>query len=137
MTPADVRVALMDPPPEPTPVGVAVVGCGYWGPNLIRNFSTCPASRVVMVCDRDPSRLERGAAQAPRAEQTNDFAQVLAHPEVEAVAVATPAASHGALAAAALRAGKHVLVEKPLATSQKEAEELVRLAEANGRTLSR
>jgi predicted dehydrogenase len=139
MTSAEPRVALMDlPSPEHDPgrpVGVAVVGCGYWGPNLIRNFSACPTSEVAVVCDRDPARLERCAALAPRAEATPDFRRVLDHPAVEAVAVATPAATHGPLAAAALRAGKHVLVEKPLAASQKEAEELVRLADARGLTL--
>jgi predicted dehydrogenase len=117
------------------PVGVAVVGCGYWGPNLIRNFSTCPTSEVVMVCDQDQTRLERVAASCPRAELVQHFGRVLADPAVEAVAVATPVGTHAALTAEALRAGKHVLVEKPLATSQREAEELVRLAEERGLTL--
>jgi predicted dehydrogenase len=117
------------------PVGVAVVGCGYWGPNLIRNFTTCPASNVVMVCDQDRARLEKGTTFCPRAELVQDFRQVLAHPDVEAVAIATPVGTHAPLADAALRAGKHVLVEKPLATSPKEAEDLVRLADARGLTL--
>jgi predicted dehydrogenase len=117
------------------PVGVAVVGCGYWGPNLIRNFTACPASKVVMVCDQDPGRQERIAALCPRAKVVQDYTRVLANPAVEAVAIATPVGTHAPLADAALRAGKHVLVEKPLATSPKEAEDLVRLADARGLTL--
>jgi predicted dehydrogenase len=114
---------------------VAVVGCGYWGPNLIRNFVTCPSSEVALLCDRDPSRLQQAAAFCPQAELASEFDAVLSNPGVEAVAIATPVATHAPLAAAALRAGKHVLVEKPLAMSQKEAEEVIRLAEACGRTL--
>jgi predicted dehydrogenase len=117
------------------PVRAAVVGCGYWGPNLIRNFVTCPASEVAMLCDRDVPRLQQAATFCPQAELTADFEAVLADSQVEAVAIATPVATHAALAAAALRAGKHVLVEKPLAMSQKEAEVVVRLAEVCGRTL--
>jgi predicted dehydrogenase len=114
---------------------VAVIGCGYWGPNLIRNFTSCPDSQVVMVCDQDRSRLERSTTYCPRAELVQDFARVLADPGVEAVAIATPVCTHVPLASAALRAGKHVLVEKPLATSAREAEEMVRLADSLGLTL--
>jgi predicted dehydrogenase len=116
-------------------VGVAVVGCGYWGPNLIRNFTVCPASTVVAVCDPQEATLEKAAALCPAARRTGEFATLLDDPAVEAVAVATPVATHAPLAAAALRAGKHVLVEKPMATSEREAEELVRLAERNRLTL--
>jgi predicted dehydrogenase len=114
---------------------VAVIGCGYWGPNLIRNFTICPTSEVVMVCDTDVTRLERNIALCPRAEIVSDFYCVLANPAVEAVAIATPVATHAPLTDAALRAGKHVLVEKPLAISQGEAESLVHLAAARGLTL--
>lgn len=117
------------------PLRVAVLGCGYWGPNLIRNFTACPASEVVMVCDADVTRLERNTVLCPRAELVSDYRRVLASSAVEAVAIATPVATHAPLADAALRAGKHVLVEKPLALSQKEAEDLVHLAEARGLTL--
>src|SRR5262249_54182553 len=102
--------------PESTAkVGVAVVGCGYWGPNLIRNFVTCPAPQVVMLCARDEGRLRQAAAVCPQAEPVADAAAVFADPRVEAVAIATPVATHFPLASAALRAGKHVMVEKPLA----------------------
>jgi predicted dehydrogenase len=116
-------------------VGVAVVGCGYWGPNLIRNFVTCPASRVVVLCDQDRTRLEKSSTFCPAAALVQDFQQVLANPDVEAVSIATPVGTHARLASAALEAGKHVLVEKPLATSVKEAELLVRLAEKCHRVL--
>lgn len=114
---------------------VGVVGCGYWGPNLIRNLNACPATRVVMVCDRDPGRLERARALAPWARAADEAEQVLADPEVEAVVIATPPATHGRIGALALSAGKHVLLEKPLATSVREAEELVKLADRRGLTL--
>src|SRR4051794_12456325 len=116
-------------------LGVAVVGCGYWGPNLIRNFNTCPTTEVVALCDQSADILERVGALCPGAERLTDLGRVLANPAVEAVAIATPVSTHGPLAAAALRAGKHVLVEKPMATSEREAEELVRLAERQRLTL--
>lgn len=117
------------------PVGVAVVGCGYWGPNLIRNFTSCAASTVVALCDQNEATLDRAAALCPSARRARELDDVLADPEVEAVAIATPVTTHAPLAVRALRAGKHVLVEKPLATSQREAEELVRVAEDCGRVL--
>ena len=117
------------------PVGVAVIGCGYWGPNLIRNFSTSPTSTVVALCDQNEATLDRAGTLCPSARKTRDFQTLLTDPAVEAVAIATPVGTHATLVAAALRAGKHVLVEKPMATSEREAEGLVRLAEDNGRTL--
>jgi predicted dehydrogenase len=135
VSPSGVTAAPAWPAAPPAPVGVAVVGCGYWGPNLIRNFSTCPASSVVALCDQNPQTLAKAGTLCPSARRTQEFADLLADPTVEAVAVATPVASHAALATRALEAGKHVLIEKPLATSAREAEELVRLAERLGRTL--
>jgi predicted dehydrogenase len=117
------------------PVGVALVGCGYWGPNLIRNFAGCPGAKLVAVCDRDPARLRRVAPLCPGARLLADLNEALQDDAVEAVVVATPPETHGLLARAALLAGKHVLVEKPLATSVQEAAELVHLAEQRGRTL--
>jgi predicted dehydrogenase len=117
------------------PVRVAVVGCGYWGPNLIRNLVSCPATQVAAVCDRDAARLQRARELAPCARALTDFDAVLADDAVEAVAIATPPRTHGPLGKAALQAGKHVLIEKPMATSLAQAEELLALAEAAGRTL--
>lgn len=119
----------------PAAIGVAVLGCGYWGPNLIRNFANCSATKVVVVCDKDRSRLERVAAMCPGAGMTADFQEVLDSPAVEAVAIATPVDTHARCALAALEAGKHVLVEKPMAGSVREGEEMVRRAEKRGLTL--
>jgi predicted dehydrogenase len=123
------------PPPQDGRLGVAVIGCGYWGPNLIRNFATCPTTRVVALCDADPSRLAKSNTFCPEAKLVEDYGRILDDPEVEAVAVATPISTHSALAGAALKAGKHVLLEKPMTTSVREAEELVRLARLQQRTL--
>src|SRR5476651_354583 len=76
------------------PLGVAIVGCGYWGPNLIRNFMACPTTTIVMLCDRDPERLQKCAPNAPKAKLVSEIDEVLASPEVDAVAIATPAATH-------------------------------------------
>jgi predicted dehydrogenase len=114
---------------------IAVLGAGHWGPNLIRNFHNHQASDVVWVVDRDESRLALTRSRYPEIRVTPDAGPVLADPDVDAVVVATPTTTHYALAAAALRAGKHVLVEKPIATRVEEAEELCALARAGGRVL--
>jgi len=128
---------LQSPPkPESTRrLQVAIVGCGYWGPNLIRNFSSAPTTEVAMICDRDPQRLERVSGLCPQAERVEDFREALADPNIDAVAIATPVGTHALLASAALEAGKHVLIEKPLAASTREAEHLVALAAKLGLTL--
>jgi len=114
---------------------IAVFGAGHWGPNLIRNFHNHQASDVAWVVDRDAPRLALTKARYPEIQVTADAAQVLNDPHVDAVVVATPTTTHYELALAALRAGKHVLVEKPIATRLAEAEELCALAERNGRVL--
>jgi predicted dehydrogenase len=110
-------------------MGIGVVGYGYWGPNLVRNFAANPEVKVVAVCDRDPARLAPAAHLYPGAEMTNVFRDLLENPEIDAIAVATPVQSHFELAMAALKAGKHVLVEKPLAPSGSLAMRLVDEAE--------
>src|SRR3954447_3051696 len=117
------------------PLGLAVVGAGYWGPNLIRSSAVSGRFEPRWVCDADPVRAERAAARSGMARPTTDLDVVLADPTVDAVAVATPAWTHSTVADAALRAGKHVLVEKPLATPSAEGRHLVELAEATGRVL--
>jgi predicted dehydrogenase len=112
------------------PVRVAVVGLGYWGPNLVRNFFEIAEADVVAVCDLDEGRLERIQRRYPGVACRTSYAELLADPDVEAVAIATPVSSHFALAREALEAGKHVLVEKPMASSSHDAAELVDLAEA-------
>jgi predicted dehydrogenase len=115
--------------------GIAIVGYGYWGPKLTRNFLQDGAFERVLVCDADPSRLARASRENPGAHALGNFAAVLADPTVEAVALATPVATHHPLALAALRAGKHVLVEKPLATRHVDALELLAAAAESRRTL--
>jgi predicted dehydrogenase len=116
-------------------IGVAVVGLGYWGPNLVRNVSSSRRTRLVQMCDADPARVEQMGSLYPAAACSVDFEATLADPAVEAVAIATPVATHHRLAKAALLAGKHVLVEKPLARTVAEARELVALAKERSRVL--
>jgi predicted dehydrogenase len=114
---------------------VAIVGYGYWGPKLARNFLQNASFARVVLCEEDPSRLSRAKRENPGAETTASYAKVLADPTIEAVALATPVATHHPLALAALTAGKHVLVEKPLATRSTEARQLIRTAASRGRIL--
>jgi len=108
------------------------VGAGYWGPNLVRNAMTCADIDLRYVCDTDVARAARVAGPYAGVEATASLDEVLADPAVEAVAVATPAATHLDIALAALDAGKHVLVEKPLASSYEEGRRLVEAAERRG-----
>jgi len=115
------------------PIGLAVVGAGYWGPNLLRNFAASPEFDVRWLCDLDAARARRVLGRYSTIGVTTDLAEVLADPAVRAVAVATPASTHLPVALAVLRAGRHVLVEKPLASTYAEGCELV--AEAEHRDL--
>ncbi|MGQ9602998.1 MAG: Gfo/Idh/MocA family protein [bacterium] len=114
---------------------VAVIGCGYWGPNLVRNFNQIPISRVRYCCDLDEARLRHMKALYPDVITTKHYSDILSDTEVDAVAIATPVSTHFSIAKACLEAGKHVLVEKPLAASVAEAEELVKVAEKVNRVL--
>jgi predicted dehydrogenase len=109
-------------------IRVAVVGCGYWGPNLIRNFMACSDTEVLWACDKDIGRLEKVAQLYQHVNRTTDIADVLADERVDGVAIATPVRTHFSLAEACLKEGKHVLVEKPLASRLDQGEELVKLA---------
>jgi predicted dehydrogenase len=117
------------------PVRVAVVGFGYWGPNLVRNLHELECTDVVAVCDLRSDRLAAVGKRFPNVRLSDTFDAVLASDDVDAVAIATPVSTHFALASAALAAGKHVLVEKPLASSASEAVELIRLAKERGLVL--
>lgn len=110
----------------------ALVGLGYWGPNLLRVMTDMPDVEVAWVCDLDEERLQRFAPRAPQATATTLFDDVLLDPELDAVVLATPVHTHHALASKALGAGKHTFVEKPLAPSSEEASELIDHAEAQG-----
>jgi predicted dehydrogenase len=125
----------MDSSPESIMLRTAVIGAGQWGPNLIRNFHNHQTSEVTWVVDRDESRLALTRSRYPDIQVAADPAPALADPVVDAVIVATPTVTHYQLTAAALRAGKHVLVEKPIATKPAEAEELCALAVRYNRVL--
>jgi predicted dehydrogenase len=113
----------------------ALVGYGYWGPNLLRNYMELPGAWVQWVCDSRPEALEKAKDRYPAVQGTTDYQEVLADPRVEAVVLATPISTHFSLAKQALLAGKHVFVEKPMTGSTAEAVELVDLAAARGLTL--
>jgi predicted dehydrogenase len=114
---------------------IGVIGCGYWGPNLLRNFAENERARLRWMCDLDATRLEALGRRYPSAETTRDYKQMLADAELEAVVIATPVATHYNFAREALMAGKHVLIEKPFTASVREAEELIELAARERRIL--
>ncbi len=116
-------------------LGVAVVGAGYWGPVLLRNFFAAAHWNLKAVCDLDPLRLAKSASVYPGVYQTPAIDGLLADPAIDAIAIATPPETHFALAYAALTAGKHVLVEKPLTTNSDDGRILCELAERLGLTL--
>jgi len=114
---------------------VAVIGCGYWGQNLLRNFCELDEADVVKVCDADGPALARTKRRYPSIEVTRTYTEVLADPRVDAVVIATPVSTHYSLAKQALRSGKHVLVEKPLAQSTAQVLDLIELSEQVGKIL--
>jgi predicted dehydrogenase len=115
--------------------GVGVVGYGYWGPNLVRNFSDLAGCEVASVCDLRPERRELVARRHPSVTVTDDAERLISDPRIDAVVIATPVSTHFDLAMRALTAGKHVWVEKPLALDSGQAQRLVEQAERVGRTL--
>ncbi|MFL5827136.1 MAG: Gfo/Idh/MocA family protein [Thermoleophilaceae bacterium] len=117
------------------PVQLGVVGLGYWGPNLARNFDRLPDSDLRWICDASEDAVARWSPEFPRARTTTDLAEMLADPELEAVAVATPVPAHAETAQRVLAAGKHCFVEKPLAQSVAEAESVLTAARDADRTL--
>jgi len=112
-------------------INVGVVGCGYWGPNLIRNFVTYPGTNVVWACDLNEERLVKILSPYPNIRRTTDLSDILSDDTVHAVAIATPVNTHYPLAKASLESGKHVLVEKPLASNVSQGEKLIAIAEKN------
>jgi predicted dehydrogenase len=113
-------------------IKIGVVGCGYWGPNLIRNFAACPDTQLLWACDFDANRVKKALGSYPAVKSTVDFRDILNDSQVDAVAIATPVHTHYPLAKACLESGKHVLLEKPLASSVEQGEELVQLAAVKG-----
>jgi predicted dehydrogenase len=117
------------------PIGLAVVGAGYWGPNLVRTALATPAFRLDWLCDLQIDRARAVLGPYGTVQPTSSYDAVLSDPAVDAVAIATPAATHFDLVRSALEAGKHVLVEKPLTASVAEGEKLASLALRSGLVL--
>ena len=122
-------------PARSLPVGVAVIGLGYWGPNLLRVLADNSDVEVLWICDLDPERLAKYRGRYPASRATTQLDRVLADSRVDAAFIATPVHTHYDLAAQALEAGKHAFVEKPLAPSSALADDLAELASERGRTL--
>jgi predicted dehydrogenase len=110
-------------------IRIGVIGYGYWGPNIVRNFHAHDCSEVVLVCDKNPKCQERLRKAHPGIAYTTDEKEILNSPNIDAVAVVTPVWTHYELAKRALENGKHVFVEKPFTWSVAQAEELIELAD--------
>jgi predicted dehydrogenase len=110
-------------------VNVGVIGYGYWGPNLVRNFIETPETHVIAVADMKQDRLDLVQRRYPTVEVTNDYRELLKNTRIDAVAISTPVSSHFPVALEALKAGKHVLVEKPMTATSQEAMRLIEEAE--------
>jgi len=109
---------------------VAVIGCGYWGPNLVRNLNALPNIRKVTCCDLDRKKLDKLRQRFPDNHYTQSYDEVLGDASIDGVLIATSVSSHFPLAQKALQAGKHVFIEKPMTSSVRESEKLIELAEA-------
>jgi predicted dehydrogenase len=116
-------------------VRIGVVGYGYWGPNLVRNFAETPGAEVAAVADLDTAKLATVKRRFPAVTTTTNFNDLLHDPSIDAIAVATPVNTHYELAMAALKAGKHVWVEKPMTETTEQARRLVDEAERRGKVL--
>lgn len=116
-------------------IKIGVVGAGYWGPNIIRNFTQIPECEMAVCCDKDAKRLAHMKKLYPTITVTSEYDDIINDPSIEAVGVCTHVSAHYPLAKRAFEAGKHVLVEKPLTAKVEEAEELVELAKKNGLVL--
>jgi predicted dehydrogenase len=125
----DAEAQRVPPLPWNIPIRIGVVGLGYWGPNLVRNLFEVADVELAWVCDMRRERLELIRRRYPGVRRTTRYEELLADPTVEAIVISTPVSTHHELAAAALAAGKHVFVEKPLAASSEEALALMQLAE--------
>lgn len=110
-------------------IRVGVIGYGYWGPNIVRNFHSLDAVKVVSVCDQDPEALRRATDAHPYINATTDASELFSSSDIDAIAIVTPVWSHFELAKAALQNGKHVFVEKPFTSSSTQGEQLIELAE--------
>ena len=141
MTPKTAPSVLESPRPETAApdrtatVRVGVIGYGYWGPNIVRNFNALDGCELVAVCDRSEAALKRASRAAGNARLTTDAMEIITAPDIDAVAVITPVWTHFELAKAALENGKHVFVEKPFTSASAQAEELIALAQRKRLTI--
>lgn len=119
---------------KPTP-NIAVVGCGYWGPNLIRNFNSLSACSVKIACDLDEDRLVHIKSLYPGIEITTEFDKVVENPDIDVIAIATPVRFHYQMASKSLLAGKHTFIEKPMAASAAECRKLIEIAKSKNLTI--
>jgi len=113
-------------------IRVGVIGCGYWGPNLIRNFAQIGSSEMVMAADLDENRLKHIASLYPTIQTSTDYRDIINSPKIDAVAIATPVFTHKQFAFEAMEQGKHALVEKPMATSAADAQAMIEASEKKG-----
>jgi len=116
-------------------VAVGVLGCGYWGPLLVRNFRSLPDCRLKAVCDANMARLKHLSTLYPDVEVTTDPQQFVNGRGLDAIIIATPVKDHYSFAKASLLAGKHTFIEKPMASSSEECDELIEIAERKGLVL--
>jgi len=116
-------------------LNVGIVGCGYWGPNLIRNFNSLADCCVKKICDADADRLAYIKDLYPQAQTTSEFSEIVGDDDIDGVTIATPVRFHFDMAKESLLAGKHTFVEKPMAASVQQCEELIRIAREKGLTL--
>ena len=116
-------------------LNIGVIGYGYWGPNIVRNFNSTDGAKVLSVCDPSDDARKRVKKANPHLEVLSDYREIITSPQIDMVAVVTPVSTHFQLAKEALENGKHVFVEKPFTASVAQAEELVNLAEKKGRKI--
>lgn len=117
-------------------VGVGLVGFGYWGPNLARNFSSQFNCRLLAICENNAARAEYARRLFPSAAVTPDFEDLVSNPDIQAIVIATPVASHYSIAKAALLSGKDIFVEKPFTQTVEQAEDLVAIANKTGQLIA-
>jgi predicted dehydrogenase len=110
-------------------IRIGVIGYGYWGPNIVRNFNSIEGGKVVSICDSNADALRKAQKAFPEVHTTSDCLQVATSPDVDAVAVITPVSTHFEVASQALKNGKHIFVEKPFTANTRQAEELIELAD--------
>ena len=113
-------------------VNIGVIGYGYWGPNIVRNFNGAEGAKVVSICDRSQAALNRAGKMYPGVDITSEYLDVLTSKNIDAAAIITPVSTHFALAKTALENGKHIFVEKPFTATAAQADELIDLAEKKG-----